>query len=513
MYNNSYQALPKSYGYGGNYGPHSKRGSSGGVVTTVAFVVLVLACGGLSLAFMSARSHLHDMAIHHEALQEELTFNKNHLHHVEAQLASRELDYQHLSSELHSHVGGSTQELESLRQQKRTSDQALTTANEELARVKQDLDATNALVEAYKQHLSDEVASHHQREENWLHIQEDWERLEKEMEAEVNSLRQQLQAAKLQIPAGVKEHHTMPQHVNPEAARPHDPIYDNLPPAHIPAHQQQQQQQQRQQQPVATPVPVPVQQQQQVPVPVQQQQQQQVPQPAAAPAQQQQQQAGQPQQQQQQQQHNQQQPGHAQQQQQPPMPAPPAPAANLHHNPHYDFHLETHDHETHDWQPDFFDHNNHYADYPGWVDEPQHEQQHHDAHQQQQQHHDAHHQQQQQQHAGHHEQQHGGNVHHEWHHQDDSHHFHQQDPHQHQDPHQQQQHGQANQQQQQQQQQHHDGHWDHTAGHGQEVYQAHHDDWHAAPAGHVHDDLSMKLGLGGGHAAHHQDPHQQQWHH
>jgi hypothetical protein len=64
--------------------PHSKRGSSGGVVTTVAFVVLVLACGGLSLAFMSARSHLHDMAIHYEALQEELTFNKNHLHHVEA---------------------------------------------------------------------------------------------------------------------------------------------------------------------------------------------------------------------------------------------------------------------------------------------------------------------------------------------------------------------------------------------------------------------------------------------
>jgi hypothetical protein len=54
------------------------------VLTTVAFVVLVLACGGFSLAFMSARSHLHDMAVHHEALQEELTFSKNHLHHVEA---------------------------------------------------------------------------------------------------------------------------------------------------------------------------------------------------------------------------------------------------------------------------------------------------------------------------------------------------------------------------------------------------------------------------------------------
>jgi hypothetical protein len=54
------------------------------VLTTVVFVVLVLACGGLSLTLMSARSHLHDMATHHEALQEELTFNKNHLHHVEA---------------------------------------------------------------------------------------------------------------------------------------------------------------------------------------------------------------------------------------------------------------------------------------------------------------------------------------------------------------------------------------------------------------------------------------------
>jgi hypothetical protein len=38
---------------------------------------------------------------------------------LQAQLASRELDYQHLSSELHNHVGGSTQELETLRQQVR----------------------------------------------------------------------------------------------------------------------------------------------------------------------------------------------------------------------------------------------------------------------------------------------------------------------------------------------------------------------------------------------------------
>lgn len=47
------------------------------------------------------------------------------------------------------------------------------------------LEASQALIEAYKQHLSDEVASHHQREENWLHIQEDWERLEKELEQEI----------------------------------------------------------------------------------------------------------------------------------------------------------------------------------------------------------------------------------------------------------------------------------------------------------------------------------------
>jgi hypothetical protein len=37
----------------------------------------------------------------------------------QAQLASRELDYQHLSSELHNHVGGSSKELETLRQQVR----------------------------------------------------------------------------------------------------------------------------------------------------------------------------------------------------------------------------------------------------------------------------------------------------------------------------------------------------------------------------------------------------------
>lgn len=66
-------------------------------------------------------------------------------------------------------------------------DQSLAASNEQVNKLKQELETTNALIEAYKQHLSDEVASHHQREENWLHIQEDWERLEKEMEAEINT--------------------------------------------------------------------------------------------------------------------------------------------------------------------------------------------------------------------------------------------------------------------------------------------------------------------------------------
>jgi hypothetical protein len=48
------------------------------------------------------------------------------------------------------------------------------------------LESANALVEAYKQHLSDEVATHHHREETWMSIQGEWEQLEKQLEEEIN---------------------------------------------------------------------------------------------------------------------------------------------------------------------------------------------------------------------------------------------------------------------------------------------------------------------------------------
>ena len=41
------------------------------------------------------------------------------------------------------------------------------------------------LVDAYKQHWSEEVANHNQREQNWVLIQEEWEKLEKQMEQEI----------------------------------------------------------------------------------------------------------------------------------------------------------------------------------------------------------------------------------------------------------------------------------------------------------------------------------------
>lgn len=47
------------------------------------------------------------------------------------------------------------------------------------------VETLNSLVEAYKQHWSDEVLSHNQREQTWLHIQEEWETLEKKMEKEL----------------------------------------------------------------------------------------------------------------------------------------------------------------------------------------------------------------------------------------------------------------------------------------------------------------------------------------
>jgi hypothetical protein len=49
------------------------------------------------------------------------------------------------------------------------------------------LDAAHALIDAYKHHLSDEVASHHQREETWMAVQQEWEKLEQELNAEITS--------------------------------------------------------------------------------------------------------------------------------------------------------------------------------------------------------------------------------------------------------------------------------------------------------------------------------------
>lgn len=62
------------------------KGSGNGVVTQVALIVLLVLAGGLSLMHMSSRSQLRDLRIHHEALQEELTYTKNHLHHVEVRV-------------------------------------------------------------------------------------------------------------------------------------------------------------------------------------------------------------------------------------------------------------------------------------------------------------------------------------------------------------------------------------------------------------------------------------------
>jgi len=64
------------------------KSSGAGVVTQVALVVLLVLSGGLSLLHMSSKSQLRDTLIHHEALQEELTYTKNHLHHVEVRQCS-----------------------------------------------------------------------------------------------------------------------------------------------------------------------------------------------------------------------------------------------------------------------------------------------------------------------------------------------------------------------------------------------------------------------------------------
>lgn len=59
------------------------------MVSTLAIVVLLVACGGLSLAIVSSRAHVKDVMIHHEALVNELTHTKNHLHQIEVRAAGR----------------------------------------------------------------------------------------------------------------------------------------------------------------------------------------------------------------------------------------------------------------------------------------------------------------------------------------------------------------------------------------------------------------------------------------
>lgn len=62
------------------------KGSGGGPLTTIALVVLVVISGGLSLGFLTAKSQIRDMSLQHESISQELTYTKNHLHHVEVSL-------------------------------------------------------------------------------------------------------------------------------------------------------------------------------------------------------------------------------------------------------------------------------------------------------------------------------------------------------------------------------------------------------------------------------------------
>lgn len=64
----------------------SRGGGSAGVVTQAALVILLVVCGGMGLMQLSSRAQVRDLKIHHEAVQEELTYTKNHLHHVEVRV-------------------------------------------------------------------------------------------------------------------------------------------------------------------------------------------------------------------------------------------------------------------------------------------------------------------------------------------------------------------------------------------------------------------------------------------
>jgi len=493
MYSN--QSLPKAYGTS-----YAKGKSSGaGVVTQVALVVLLVLSGGLSLMHMSSKSQLRDTLLHHEALQEELTYTKNHLHHVEAQLANKEAEYTHLAQEVHQYSAHhSIQELETLRTQKRVADQTLATTQDEVKKLKEELDAAHALIDAYKHHLSDEVASHHQREETWMQVQQEWEKLEKELSAEIDSLRTQLLAAHVKIADNAQhQQHAHPQHVQPEVQK-HDPLLDNLPPPHVETHQQQATTGSPAPAAAPTPAAAPV----HSPSPAPAQHAAPVPVHTTAPVQHQ---------------HTHQEQHHV------PSPAPahatnpphPAEAPHVHHNDHYqthDSHATTDSGHSQEWKhTDYdgsWDAHNLYADYPGFVDEHQ---QHHD------------------QHTGAHD----AAQHNTWQHHDSSHNAHadhghhaattQQHTQQHHqevplpaDTHATQQHHDAH-----ATQQHHNAHATHHDAHAtQQHHNAHatHHDAHATQqhthvdphAHHVVDDLAMKLGLAGHHEEHQPE---QQWHH
>eukprot|EP00877_Chromochloris_zofingiensis_P008274 jgi/Chrzof1/36/Cz01g01060.t1 len=537
MYGNS---LPRYSAAG-----HGRKGASG--TAAVACLVLLLASGGLGWSLIVTRAQIKELHHTHEVTAQELSHARDALHRVEAQKSA---DAQHFHTEINT-CHATTARMQAAQDQIHLESKQYT---DQLAAKTKELQEMHSLIDAWKRHLADEATLHRTREDNWQQLQSQWETIEKEMQNEILTLRQQLQAAKLAAPASKDWH--LPTHMNPEVPRP-DPVIPGA--THTIHHDPQ-------------------------PVPASQDlgRRMGVADPHASTQHQQQQQ------QQQQQQHVD---PHAQHQQQ------HDPHAQQHHDVHggHDAHHETplpNDH--HEWKNhwpsnDYFDgqhHNNdphhtYYADYPGFVpDDTHHDQhqwdaqhhdqqhgqhqdqqhdqhhwdgqhhdqqhdqhqwdnQHHDQHQWDAQHHDQHqwdgqHHDQQQWDAQHHDQQHDQ---HQWdaQHHNQQHDQHQWDAHQWQDPNNQ--HHDAHHYQPHGQDAHnphgtHDvaGHKDAgTQGHGgQAGHDWHHEDWHNPPSIHnapapqpahdphahnqhatheahhgVHDDLSWKLGMGGDHHQRH----------
>jgi hypothetical protein len=71
--------------------PACCRRSKGGAsaISSLVLVVALVLCGGLSLMLVSTRTQMRDTRLHHEALQEELTYSKNHVQHVEVSRRER----------------------------------------------------------------------------------------------------------------------------------------------------------------------------------------------------------------------------------------------------------------------------------------------------------------------------------------------------------------------------------------------------------------------------------------